>query len=97
LPCPTGIPAAIKNSKDHHRVFHDAVIDSERKPFGEQAMVAEYHLVNTPEICQRVDVGIKGIEEIRSETGRLRLVEAKSFFKVFLGWGEDSDPHETFF
>ncbi len=94
---PTRVPPAIEDSKNHNRVFDEAVIDSEGKPLREQAVVSKNHLVDASEVCQGVNVGIEGVEEIRSEAGRLRLIKSVSFLKVFLGRGEDSYSHETFF
>jgi hypothetical protein len=60
-------------------------------------MISENNLVNTSKICQRVDIGIKRIEEIRPEAGRLRLIESVSFLKVSFRWAKDSYLHEIFF
>ena len=84
FPYPSWIPAAIKDGEDHNRIIDDAIIYGKREAIGELAVVSEDYLMNTCEVCQRIDVRIKGIEEIRSEAGRLRLIEAISLFNILL-------------
>ncbi len=78
-------------------IVDDSLIHSEREPLGELTVVSENHLMNTPEVCQGVNIRIKGIEEIGSETGRLRFIESISLLNVHFGCAEDFYPHETFF
>jgi len=84
-PYPRRVPTAIKDSKDHNHIVDDAVIHTEGEPVGELAVISENHLVNTSEVFQRVNIGIKGIKEIRSETRRLRFIKSISLLKVRFG------------
>jgi hypothetical protein len=53
---PTWVPTAIKDGEDYNQIINDAVIHRKREPLGELAVVSENNLVNTPKVCQRVNI-----------------------------------------
>ena len=60
-------------------------------------MELENDTVNASEICDRVNIRVQRIEEVRSKAGRLPLIEAVSIFKISLGSVKDSYSHEILF
>jgi len=52
LSYPTWVAATIKDCKNNNHIVDDTVIYCEGKPFGELAVVSEYILMNTPEVCK---------------------------------------------
>jgi len=81
---PTRIAAAVEDGKDRGDVVGHTVIDGERKAFGQEPVKPEDDRVDSCEVGKRVDVRLETIEEVRSQTWRLRVIESVSLLQVVL-------------
>lgn len=94
---PKRMPAKIQNCKNlcEHRRF--AVVDSERKSLGQQAMESKMYGVNSMKKSQTFDVGEDCIFKIGSDAYFLLVVKFTPTLDILSGFLEDNDsPHAYF-
>jgi len=82
FPYPTRVPSTVEYGRNQDFLFKDFVIHRKWKAFGQEPMVPENHRMDALEICERVNIGVEGIKEIRAKAGRLQSVEPVSIFEI---------------
>jgi len=76
---PCGLSTQIQNGFDKSGVVFHVVVNSERKPSREQAEeFSKMDRVNARIEAKGINVRIQGVQEIRSQSGFLPLVEMES-------------------
>ena len=68
LPRPTWIPATVQDSNNQDFILKNLVINSERKPLGKESVISEDHTMDALEIYEGVDIGVKRIKKMGTET-----------------------------
>ena len=90
---PRGFAAAIHHRPDPSLSSHDVAVDRIGKSSRKQTMRTEHDTVNTRIERQRIDIGVKRVEEVVAQSRLLAFIERVARLKVVLRQCENLNLH----